>query len=257
MSDSIYQLYASGMHYDSIYERFGPSEEVAFYCDLAVQTGGTILELACGTGRLTVPLAQAGFQVAGIDTADSMLDEAREKATAEGLDLQLANDDIRSFRLEDRFGLVFLPSNAICHLMTRSDFEATISCVKNHLQPDGRFVIDVFVPAAELLVDRGDERLPYSEYEALDGSGHVVLTHCYRYDWHTQIKHIRTYYSFADGHEDAGTLDMRMYYPQELDALLEYNGLCIVDKYGAFDRRPFGPETGQQLIVCSLQETSA
>ena len=107
------------------------------------------------------------------------------------------------------------------------------------------------MPSPELLVDQGDQRFPFSEYEAPDGSGRVVVTHSYQYEPHSQIKRITTYHTFADGREVAGSLDMRMYYPQELDALLEYNDLRIQHKHGGLDLRPFGRETGQQLIGIS------
>ena len=102
----------------------------------------------------------------------------------------------------------------------------------------------MFVPAPSLLVDVGDQKLPY---------GRMTVTHSYSYEQHTQIKRITTYHAFPDGRLEQGSLDMRMYYPEELDALLEYNGLLIESKLGSFDLRDFDGSTGQQLIVCSLR----
>ena len=245
-----YHLYANGAHCDHLYGDFAAQATIDFYSDLASQADGTILELACGTGRLAIPLARAGFTVAGMDASRAMLDEARRKSQTEELEIQWVSGDIRDFDLCRLFGLILIPSNSICHILSRPDFEATVACVKRHLHPEGRFVVDAFVPAPELLIDKGNDRLPYGEYETPEGR--VVLTHSYQYDWDTQIKRIMTYHASADGHEKTGTLDMRMYYPQELDALLEYNGLRILHKYGGVDRRPFVRDTGQQLIVCSL-----
>jgi SAM-dependent methyltransferase len=258
MTAPVHHLYHSGSHYDRVFggNGFAREPEVAFYRDLAAQVDDTILELACGTGRVAIPLARAGFKVAGIDVAEGMLAQAEVKAAEEDLDIQWSREDIRDFDLNRRFGLIFIPNNSICHVLTREDFANTIACVRKHLHPQGHFVIDVFVPAPDLLVDKGDERSPMGEYDAPDGSGHVVVTHSYHYESHTQIRRITTYHTYEDGHEVAGTLDMRMYFPQELDALLESNGLRIEHKYGNFDRRPFGEETGPQLVVCSLQETS-
>jgi SAM-dependent methyltransferase len=250
----VYELYTNGVHYDWIFGStgFAREPEVDFYGQVAKQGDGSILELACGTGRVAIPLARAGFQVSGIDIAEAMLGQARSKAVAEDLDVDWIIGDIRNFDLGRRFGLIFIPNNSICHMLTRADFSSTITSVKKHLCPEGRFVIDVFVPAPELLVDRGDERLPFSEYDAPDSGDHIVVTHTYRYERDTQIKRIVTYHTFPDGREVAGTLDMRMYYPQELDGLLELNGIRIEQKYGGFDRRPFGSDTGRQLVVCSV-----
>ena len=141
MTAPVYHLYANGNHYDQIYNAFSLEPEIAFYRDLAAQTDGPVLELACGTGRVAIPLARAGFQVAGIDVAQAMLDQARKKAAAEDLDVQWIYGDIRNFDLSGRFGLIFIPNNSICHVLTRTDFAAAIACVKKHLHPQGRFVI--------------------------------------------------------------------------------------------------------------------
>lgn len=249
MSAPNYPLYANGQYYDAIYDTYAGDHVVAFYADLATQAGGEILELACGTGRIAIPLARRGFSVTGIDVADAMLQQARAKSKTEGLQIEWHTGDVRDFDLGKRFGLVFLPSNALCHLLTRNDFESAMACVRRHMDDGARFVVDVFVPAPQLLVDKGDERFPYSEFDTPEGR--VVLTGSFHYESHTQVRRNTTYHTYEDGREESGALDMRMYFPQELDALLEYNGLCIESKLSSFDGQPFGDGCGQQLIVCT------
>lgn len=249
MTTNPYQLYDDGADYDRLYDPFAGDRQIAFYRDLATRTGGRVLELTCGTGRIAIPLARLGFAVTGVDRAEAMLAEARRKAKAEKADVTWHPADICDFDLGGHFGLILLPSNALCHLLTREDFTSAMRCVRRHLHPDGRFVVNVFVPAPALLGDGGDERFPSGEFDTPEGR--VVVTHTYRYEHHTQIRRSRTYYAYPDGREESGDLDMRMYFPQELDALLEYNGLQIEAKYAGFDGTPFGDGSTMQLVVCS------
>ena len=126
---------------------------------------------------------------------------------------------------------------------------------REHVQkPNGRFAVSVFVPGQALLKPESTEREPFGDYDDPDGRGHVVITHTYRYDPATQIKHITTYQRVGDDPaEVTWELKMRMFFPQELDALLTYNGFRIVDKFGDHEgKTPFGADSTQQLVVCAL-----
>ena len=245
------RLYDDGRQYDQLFAPEATGGDLEFYLDLGRRTGGTVLELACGTGRVLIPLARADFDVVGIDLAEGMLAEARRKSAAEGLSAKWIHGDIRDFDLSRQFGLIYIPNNTLCHLLDRTDFIACMACVKRHLRSDGRFVVEVFVPSQELLIDQPGIRLPFGEYQDPDGQ-QVIVTHSYTYERHTQIKRITTYHQVGDAEEVASTLDMRMYYPQELDLLLEYCGLSIEHKYGGYDQSPFGAESPSQVVVCHM-----
>ena len=146
---------------------------MSFLRDLARRGGGAVLELACGTGRFAIPLAEAGFDVAGIDLAEPMLAVARRKAAAAGVTVEWALADMTAFDLGRRFGLVVLVSNTLCHLLDLAAFEGCMACVRRHLAPGGRFVIDVFVPDPRLLINAPDERVPFGRYDDPDGRGVV------------------------------------------------------------------------------------
>jgi hypothetical protein len=184
-----------------------------------------------------------------------MLEEAVRKACVAGAETTWLNADIRDFDLGRLFALIILPSNNICHLLTRSDLEACLSSVKRHLAPSGRFIVDVFVPKMELLVDQPGVRFPFGEYDAPDGSGRIVVNETYDYEPDTQIKRVTTWHAVPGIEKEVSSpLDMRMYFPQELDALLEYNGFTIEHKYGDYDGAPFGRESEKQIIVCSAAD---
>jgi hypothetical protein len=138
-------------------------------------------------------------------------------------------------------------------LLTLSDFEASMSAVRRHLTPNGRFVISVFVPKNELLINKPGERYPFSEYEDPNGRGKIIVTESYEYEADTQIKRIKIYQSIpGEETEIEGDLDLRMYFPQELDALLKYNGFVIEHKFGNEDRSKFDKDSEIQLIVCRM-----
>jgi SAM-dependent methyltransferase len=245
-------IYRDGWHYDRLFS--GANEDLTFWISQAKKYGDPVLEFACGTGRVTIPLAQQGFSVTGIDSAEAMLNEAKKKSAEQDLAVEWVSGDIRDFDLGKKFSLIILPANALCHLLPLADFEAGLVSVKKHLAVDGKFIIDVFVPKMELLVNRPGERFPFGEYDDPDGPGRVVVTHSYTYEPDTQIKRIKTFHSFpGQAEEIEGELNMRMYFPQELDALLKYNGFVIEDKFGDYERAAFGAESEKQLIVCSAR----
>lgn len=245
-----YHIYLDGRHYDCMY---APSKDAErFWADRARETGGPILELGCGTGRVTLPLAREGFDITGIDLAPSMLERAREKAAAEDVAVEWVEGDIRSFDIGRRFDLIFLPGNTVCHLLDRESLEHCLACIRAHLTPTGHFVVTVFVPDPSKLLDASTQREPYAEYDDPDGRGRVVVTCDYRYERDTQVKRITTYHRLPGVNKEVmGKLEMRMFFPQELDALLEYNGFEIVHKWGGLDERPFDASSEFQVVVCA------
>jgi len=252
----IADIYLDGRHYDQMFAR--GSEDLPFWIDQANHYGEPILELACGTGRITIALAQSGFNVTGIDNADGMLKEARRKSDEAGVEIVWVKADMRDFSLDKVFSLIILPANTLCHLLNLGDFEACLANVRKHLTPNGRFVIDVFVPKIELLVNKPGERFPFSEYDDPDGRGRIVVTESYVYEPDTQIKMIKTYHSIlGEDMEIEGELNMHMYFPQYLDALIKYNGFVLEYKYGNYDKIVFNTESEKQLVVCRLAEGSS
>jgi len=243
-------IYRDGKAYDNMFS--GVGVDLPFWLAQARAVEGPILELGCGTGRVAIPLAVHGYAVTGIDLSEAMLSEARTKAAAQGVAVEWENADMRSFTLAKTFSLIIMPSNNLCHLLTLSDFEDCVACVKRHLGPDGRFVIDVFVPKMELLLDKPDERFPFAEYFDPNANGTVVVTESYVYEPDTQIKRVTTHHAIP-GQEDesVGALDMRMYFPQELDALLQYNEFVIDAKYGSYEQEAFASSSEKQLLVCA------
>ncbi|MCK4443891.1 MAG: class I SAM-dependent methyltransferase [Thermoplasmata archaeon] len=246
-------LYYQGPHYDQRYRVI--TEDIPFWIRRAEEYGDPVLELAIGTGRVAIPMVKEGFKVTGIDISDSMMDVGKEKTTREGVDIEWVVGDIRDFHLGKKFNLIIFPLNTICHLLRLEDLESCLSCVKDHMLPEGGFVVDAFVPDQERLARDPTERFFNTEYEDPEGKGMVKIFESNEYDPTRQVNRVRFYYQIPGRTEElVEELNMRMFFPQELDALLKHNGFRIEAKYGDYDDAPFGRKSPKQMVVCSLQE---
>ena len=230
-----------------------PGPEVAFYLEEARRRGGTALELGCGTGRLAIPLAQAGIEVTGLDLLPVMLARTRAAAADAGVTLELVQGDMRSFRLEGRrFGLIFLPNTTLPHLLDTADIIRCFSAVARHLAPGGAFIFDVFNPSVEMLSrKRGDRHLRRrADHPRL---GTVTLEETFDYDAASQVNRITWYWSTPDRPDFfVHPLHMRNLFPQELPLLLERAGLRLSARYGDVARSRCVGESCRQVCVCEV-----
>jgi SAM-dependent methyltransferase len=247
-----FDLYWDGRHYDL--QTKGFIADIPFYERQVERYGQPVLELACGTGRITIPLARKGIDITGLDVSEPMLSQARRQATAQAVPVDWVLSDCRKFQLNKHFRLIFIPINSITHLHLREDLEAFLSRVKEHLHTEGRFIIDLFNPSLDILKRDPTQRYPVAEYEDPDGRGRVIITENNDYDSATQINHIKWYYRIGDD-EDARVVEnnMRIIYPCELDDLLHYNGFEVEAKYGDYDHSPFENRSPKQITVCRLK----
>ena len=238
----ISKIYQDGNHYDRI---FGPGN-VDFWLEQAKRVDGPILELGCGTGKLSIPLAEAGFDVTGLDYSKSLLSFASKKNP----DVSWNFADMRDFKLEKRFAMIMLPSNNLGHLHSVDDFRNCTRCVREHLLPSGRFIIDVFVPNLNLLIEKPDVEHILSEYDHPDGKGRVTVYARSEYEPSTQIRKTSTIAKLPGEPDQTGSLDLKMYFPRELEALLMYNGFNVIERFGGHSGEDFNDKSPFQILVC-------
>lgn len=236
-------IYKDAQHYDLL---FGDPPN-NFWRQIAGRYGGPILELGCGTGKISIPLAKAGYEITGIDISQDMLDYADYKAEHENLDIRWSLMNMVHFDFDQQFKLIILPSNNIGHLHTLDEVDGCFASIKRHLDPQGVFVIDVFVPSRMAAGDERHEVL--SEYDAPDGSGTCLLTGVSTYEPNTQINRCRTCHKVPGKPEVYGNLDLKMYYPQELLALLVHNGFQVAERYGNYRMNPFDSKSRRQIYI--------
>lgn len=254
---SEYLEYTGAEEYDLENGLDGP--ELPFYLGLARETGGPALDLACGTGYLTIPLAQAGLTVTGVDLASEMLDLARRKSG--DLPVRWVQADCRTLDLGERFNLVTLTGNAFQEFRTRADQEGLLGTVRQHLAPHGLFAFETRFPrASELLTPEAlaGEWSPETVWRTFeDDEGRTVtVSTSQRHDAIAQTVEYIVYRRWQeDGQERVVTerAVLRFVYPREMEALLHYNGLAVREVYGDWDRSPLTGNSPRMIYVCTLR----
>ncbi len=254
MSD--YDVYATT--YDA---QFGKGlEDIPFYVEEAERAEPPALELACGTGRVLIPVAKAGVRVYGLDSSPAMLDTCRHKLSALRAGVQdrvtLTQSDMRDFSFDERFGLIYCPFRSFLHLRTTEDQMRALRNIRAHLHPDGRFALNFFNPSVSFIAraagsGRGVARIQ-KEFEDPESGRRVIA-------WatmgHDPVKQLIDTYVIHDVVDAEGRLLERTYKPMrlrwiyryEFEHLLHRCGFEVEALYGDFDRRPF-TEADQELI---------
>jgi SAM-dependent methyltransferase len=189
--------------------------------------GGRALELAIGTGRIGLPLAERGVPVAGIDNSEAMLDRLREKPGAERI--EFVAGDMATTRVDGEFSLVYLVFNTIFNLTTQ---DGQVACFENaaaHLRSGGRFVIEARVPELQRL-PLGQTVLPWRA----DPSGLSF----YVYDVVTQHFSSQHFY-IVDGRLESHPVEFRYAWPAELDLMARVAGMRLEHRWAGWGGEPF------------------
>jgi SAM-dependent methyltransferase len=190
---------------------------------------GGALELAIGTGRIAVPLAERGVRVAGIDLSPDMVAELRKKSEA----IPVAIGDYATTRAEGRFSLVFIVFNSINNNTSQDGQVATFANAAAHLEPGGCFVVEVGVPTARPLevFDLSDTHVGVDEYDAA-----------------TQ-RSASHHFTLRDGVWERRSLPFRSVWPAELDLMARLAGMELRERWADWDRSPFTAESRKHVSV--------
>ena len=206
------------------------TEDVDYYVELAAKAEGPVVELAVGTGRVSIPIAErTGKKVIGIDSSPAMLAVARERAAAAGVDLELREGDMRDFSLEQQAALVICPFRSLLHLPTWRDRRRVFERVAASLRPGGRFAWNAFVFDFAIAADINDR-------------------------WQDEPVRHRIVQVPADNRidisvEDGPNISLWWVSRGEWEALLEVADLETEALYGWFDRRPFDEDSREFVWV--------
>jgi SAM-dependent methyltransferase len=225
----------------------------------AARCGSPILELACGTGRVLLPLARQGYQVTGVDVSTAMLEIARSKLASEGLEKRanLVRQDIRHLALDQRFNLAIIAINSFSHLLTTADQLAALAGIRQHLNPGGLLLLDLFNPDMSQLLDfRGQLVVDKTMHDPSNGHNLIKLR-SETIDVGQQIIHV-TYMvddMDAEGHVQRTVFpfDMRYFFRGEVELLLNYAGFEIQALYGSYELDEFSGES-DRIIAIAGQE---
>ena len=215
--------------YDAIAELYDPwsasvVEDVAFYLEEARRSGGPVVELGVGTGRIAVPLGADGIRVIGVDSSRAMLEVCARRAALAGVTLDLRVGDLREPPVTERVPLVICPFRSLLHMHTDEDRLGVLGAAYDLLLPGGRFVFDVFTPDADDIAQtqgRWLEREPgIFEHAVWDESA-------------------RTLTLTVRDNERETTMALAWLSPDEWRGLLERAGFEIEACYGWFDHTSY------------------
>ena len=245
------ELYADPIKYDLESGDYNPDDSILL--ELAVQAAGPVLELGCGTGRVTIPLAERGINLTGLDVLPHLVEHAESKCR--DLPINWVCQDVRTFQLNTIYRLIFTKGAVFNHLLTRSDQEAMLSRVRQHLGAEGKFIIDVGFKRPERMVNVAEEQTWYTFIDDKGRKVHVSGTD--RYDRLQQIWYQTITYSWQEnGRTKRATpirLALRYFMPQEMETLLHYNGFQILSRYGDWQGGALSEDSHVQIYLCTLR----
>ena len=212
--------------------------------------GGPLLDIACGTGRTAIRMALQGYQVTGVDIVPEMIAQhARKQANV--LFPLSGSADARTFRLQKQFPFMYMLGNAFQFFLTREDQEALLARAREHMHPEGCFLFGTRNPSPQNLLE---VHHPEGEKYTTSDGGQLVITEAQHYDPMTQIQHYTRHLTFLHpgGQHEEKTLRtaLRYVFPQEMEALLFYNGLQIRSCYGSWQQEPLTATSRLMIYVC-------
>jgi SAM-dependent methyltransferase len=250
-------------YYDAVYERIRP-RDIDFYTDYAREAGGRTLELACGTGMILVPIAVSGSEITGLDLSPYMLKKCREKLDRQSKAAQervkLVQGNMTDFATGETYNLVIVPLRSFQHLLPVAEQKVCLNCVHQHLNPQGRLIIDVFHPSPDRLVPNPKytnelEDLP--ETELPDGRKLRRTNRTAGFHREQQYNDIEIIYyiTHPDGRKErlVQSFPMRYLYRYEMEHLLALCGFRVVNLFGDFDGSEFATDSPEMIFVAEKQ----
>jgi SAM-dependent methyltransferase len=211
--------------------------DIHFYVELARMASGPIVELAIGSGRVAIPVAQATNRtVIGIDSSPAMIDQARARAAEAGVDLDLRLGDMLELALDEPAALIYCPARALLHLPTWADRRRTFERVAASLLADGRFAWNAFAfdhrIAARLDGDHQFTPVPHTIRYAV-GDNRIDITL-----------------------DDGGTSSLWWATKNEWLGLIEVAGLQVAALYGGFAGEPFTDDSKEYVFIAAPNSAS-
>ncbi|WP_059171691.1 class I SAM-dependent methyltransferase [Bacillus sp. FJAT-27445] len=227
--------------------------ELEFLKRLAEDCEGPIIDVACGTGRITVPLAMAGHELIGVDAEQEMLQLAEEKSKKANLPIAWIKQDCRMFDAGLKTSLIYSVGNSFQHFLTNEDQDGLLGSVSRHLEEGGLFVFDTRFPSAEELLQPPTEEY-WTSYTDGDTGQKVKLSTISHYDGLEQIQYYTTFRKFIQNgavvRELKTRVNLRYVYPKEVERLMEKHHFKIMNVFSDWNGSPLQPESYAMVYVC-------
>ncbi|WP_211750215.1 class I SAM-dependent methyltransferase [Paenibacillus sp. Marseille-Q4541] len=241
--------------YDAENEDF--ESDFAFIEKWATLMGGTVIDLACGTGRTTIPLAERGYPMVGVDLHEGMLDLARQKSAEEHSDIRWELQNCEDLELDIKSSLIFMVGNGFQHFLTNEAQDKLLHSVCKHLKESGIFIFNTRFPNKEELLAPETEEY-WKTYMNKSGNEVDVYTKSI-YDSMTQVQdyEIRRKTKRSDGTvEDVHhtNIKLRYTYPLEMERTLAKHGLKVIELYGDWEENPPSESKPELIYVCQKEK---
>ena len=242
--------------YDAEHANFG--DDLDMYQNFAEASGGPILELACGSGRVLVPLATLGYEMVGVDTSASMLALARQRIQVEVLNVrcELVQQDMTKMHLGRKFRMALIALGSFGHVITRKEQQQALATVRDHLSTGGLFIVDISNADARYMEDLTGQLLHQGTWQRPDGT---VLTHFVSPTTAIE-RHVLELTHFYDQHSQGGsvhrttlTTHLYLFERSEMELLLEYAGFVIKDVYGDYELGTCVLESPRMIFVAEAR----
>jgi SAM-dependent methyltransferase len=255
------QLYTHPDDFDL--EHLGESEDVEFYVNLAKRLRPRrILELACGTGRVTIPLAEAGFEVVGVDNEPEMVTKANDKRAALSSKLserlEFVEGDMRTWSDNSPFDLILIPCGSITHLLELEDQLTTWRKAFSNLSRGGRLVVDTVMPNFAAYADSlatPQRSVVELDRDIVDDKNGIRLLRQKTTNYIAESQRAKILFQFekiADGYSVERYVDdfeSHVYFPRELQLLFICAGFEVETVYGDFRDRPLATKSPAIIVV--------
>ena len=232
--------------------------DIDFFVQVALDSGGPVLEVGCGTGRVLVPTARAGVTITGLDLSSYMLDICRNTLFQEPTEVKervtLVEGDMRNFDLGKTFSLVTTPFRPFQHLLTTEDQISCLKCIHRHLDPGGFLILDIFNPSLTHLVrdNLGEEQGREPEFTTPEGIKVLRKDKAVARDYFKQVQDVELIYylTFPDGRQErvVHAFQMRYLFRYEAEHLLARCGFGVIELYSDYQNNPYGSTYPGELI---------
>ncbi len=250
-----YQARDFARFYDWTYE--GITEDIPFYLQATRDYGSPALELACGTGRITIPLAREGFEVIGLDISREMLRIAREKLSEELPEVRarvrLLEADMSDFALHETVSLAFIPFSSLFHLHTDEQRSSCLSCISRHLKPGGGVIVDL--SPAERLANQAVGETQEFRSSVSPSTGLLTRELGKKLSIDKEAQRVTVEHTYVeelpDGSEKRYVFVDRYTWVTEdqMRGLLAEAGFAGVEVFGDYERQPFNDASQRMIFV--------
>ena len=237
-------IYLNPDLYDALHSDIGTDEKVIKY--YAKKCNGSVLEIACGTGRLSKYIIDLGLPYTGIDNSKPFLNVSLQKFGKNGTFLY---QNMHDFNLSEKFDFIFIGFDSFLHNLTDEDALSCLKCVRNHLNSHGLFLLSIFLPDPEFLY-RNEYLHEARSFFDYNGKQCRVMEKN-SYDDETQINSL-TWQLEIDGKlkDETYFFKQRMFYPHKMHLLFQESGFNVQEKFGDWDMNPIDEESPLQIYIC-------